>query len=62
MSSITGIEGLKPTLNIIKHSKKIAIANKETIICGWGLIEKELKKIKLNLFLLTLNIFPYGLF
>ncbi len=46
MSSITGIEGLKPTLNIIKYSKKIAIANKESIICGWGLIDKELKKNK----------------
>tara|TARA_B100000963_G_scaffold354164_1_gene370154 strand:+ start:1842 stop:3020 length:1179 start_codon:yes stop_codon:yes gene_type:complete len=46
MSSITGIEGLEPTLKIIKHSKKIAIANKESIICGWGLIKKELKKNK----------------
>jgi len=46
MSAITGIEGLKPTINIIKHSKKIAIANKESIICGWDLIEKNLKKYK----------------
>tara|TARA_B100001121_G_scaffold75928_1_gene67332 strand:- start:523 stop:1716 length:1194 start_codon:yes stop_codon:yes gene_type:complete len=44
MSSIVGIDGLKPTLKIIKFTKKIAIANKESIICGWGLIEKELKK------------------
>ena len=29
MNAISGIEGLKPTLNIIKYSKKIAIANKE---------------------------------
>ena len=46
MSSITGINGLEPTLNIIKYSKKIAIANKESIICGWNLIKKELKKNK----------------
>ena len=46
MSSITGINGLEPTLNIIKYSKKIAIANKESIICGWNLINKELKKYK----------------
>ncbi len=46
MSSITGIQGLKPTIDIIKHSKKIAIANKESIICGWDLIEKNLKKYK----------------
>ena len=46
MSSITGIQGLKPTIDIIKYSKKIAIANKESIICGWNLIEKNLKKYK----------------
>jgi 1-deoxy-D-xylulose-5-phosphate reductoisomerase len=42
MSSITGINGLEPTINIIKYTKKIAIANKESIICGWNLIKKEL--------------------
>ncbi len=44
MSSIIGIEGLEPTMRIIKFSKKIAIANKEAIVCGWNLIIKELKK------------------
>ena len=38
MSAITGIEGLDPTLKSIKYTKKIAIANKEAIICGWNLI------------------------
>ena len=46
MSSISGLDGLSSTLKIIKHTKKIAIANKESIICGWNLINKELKKIK----------------
>ena len=46
MSSISGIHGLEPTINIIKHTKKIAIANKEAIICGWHLIKKNLKKFK----------------
>ena len=46
MSSIIGIQGLRPTIDIIKYSKKIAIANKESIICGWDLIEKNLKKYK----------------
>ncbi len=46
MSSISGIEGLEPTYNIIKHTKILAIANKESIICGWNLINKELKKNK----------------
>ena len=44
MSSISGIQGLKPTIEIIKFTNKIAIANKEAIICGWDLIQKELKK------------------
>ncbi len=46
MSSITGVDGLYPTINIIKYTAKIAIANKESIICGWGLIQKELNKYK----------------
>ncbi len=46
MSSITGIEGLEPTFSIIKFTKKIAIANKETLICAWNLIFKELNKYK----------------
>ena len=44
MSSISGLEGLNPTLKIIKHTNTIAIANKEAIICGWSIINKELKK------------------
>ncbi|MBD1135398.1 1-deoxy-D-xylulose-5-phosphate reductoisomerase [Pelagibacterales bacterium SAG-MED47] len=46
MSSIIGLDGLSPTLKIIKYTKNIAIANKEAIICGWNLIDKELKKNK----------------
>ena len=46
MSAISGFDGLQPTIEIIKHTKSIAIANKESIICGWGLIQKELKKYK----------------
>ena len=46
MSSISGIDGLKPTFNIIKFTKKIAIANKESLICAWPIIKKELNKNK----------------
>jgi 1-deoxy-D-xylulose-5-phosphate reductoisomerase len=46
MCSISGFQGLKPTLDIIKFTKTIAIANKESIICGWNLIKKDLKKYK----------------
>jgi len=44
--SITGVAGLKPTLDAIKISHNIAIANKESIICGWNLIERNIKKFK----------------
>ena len=46
ISAISGLAGLKPTIDIIKFTKKIAIANKESIICGWSLIQKELIKNK----------------
>ena len=46
MSSISGLNGLNPTLNIIPHTKTIAIANKESIICGWNLIQSKIKKYK----------------
>ena len=48
MSSISGLAGLEPTLKIIKHTKTIAIANKEAIICGWDLINGKIKKYKTN--------------
>ena len=46
MSAISGISGLDPTCKIIKYSKKIAVANKEAIICGWNIIKKDLKRYK----------------
>ena len=48
MISIIGIDGLNPSLQLIKYSKNIAIVNKESIICGWNLIKKELNKFKTN--------------
>ena len=44
MSSISGLAGLKPTLDAITFSKTIAIANKESLICAWNLIQKKLIK------------------
>jgi 1-deoxy-D-xylulose-5-phosphate reductoisomerase len=46
MISIVGIDGLKPSLQLIKYTKNIAIVNKESIICGWNLIKKELIRYK----------------
>ena len=48
MCAITGTDGLSPTLQSIKFTKNIGIANKEAIICAWNLIKKSLKKYKCN--------------
>ena len=42
--AIPGIAGLKPTIQLIKSSKKIFLANKESIVCGWNIIKKIAKK------------------
>ena len=44
ISAIPGIEGLEPTINSVKKSKKLLIANKESIIYGWHLLKKDSKK------------------
>ena len=46
MSSIVGIAGLQPTVDAIKVSKTVAIANKETIICGWEILSKQMRRYK----------------
>ena len=46
VTAIPGLAGLPLTLSIIKKSKKMLIANKESIICGWNLINKNSLKYK----------------
>tara|TARA_B100001250_G_C19802198_1_gene791618 strand:+ start:1061 stop:2233 length:1173 start_codon:yes stop_codon:yes gene_type:complete len=48
INAISGISGLEPTLKIIKCTNNIAIANKESIICGWKFIDRALKKNNTN--------------
>ncbi len=48
INAISGINGLEPTLKIIKSTKNLAIANKESIICGWKFIKKKLVKNNTN--------------
>ncbi len=49
VAAIPGIEGLSPTLLMIKKTKKMLIANKESVICGWTLINKQSVKYKTKL-------------
>ena len=46
ISAIPGLAGLLPTITLIKLSKKILIANKESVICWWNLIENTALKNK----------------
>ena len=46
MSCIVGLAGLQPTIEAAKVSRTLAIANKETIICGWSILSKIIKKHK----------------
>ena len=46
MMSLVGLDGLRPTLQLIRYSQNIGIVNKESLICGWTLIRKKLKKFK----------------
>jgi 1-deoxy-D-xylulose-5-phosphate reductoisomerase len=48
MISISGLDGLKPTLKLSKYSKNLAVVNKESLICGWSLIKKNLETYKTN--------------
>ena len=49
LSAIPGIEGLEPTIEMVKKSRKLLIANKESVICGWNLIKNASKKSKTKL-------------
>ena len=46
ISAIPGIAGLEPTLIMTQRSKKVLIANKESVICGWNLIKNLAVKFK----------------
>ena len=48
MVSISGLDGLKPALKCAKFSKNLALVNKESIICGWDLIQKQIKRYNTN--------------
>ena len=49
IAAIVGIAGLEPTIQFSKQSKKILLANKESIICGWHILSKIIKKNKTEL-------------
>ncbi|MBL7129365.1 MAG: 1-deoxy-D-xylulose-5-phosphate reductoisomerase [Ignavibacteria bacterium] len=49
LSSVVGFSGLKPTIEAIKSGKKIALANKETLVVAGSLVNKLLKEFNTEL-------------
>ena len=49
ISALVGIAGLKPTYNMIKNGKTVALANKEVLVAGGELIMKTAKENKAKL-------------
>ncbi len=49
ISALVGISGLKPTYNMIKNGKTVALANKEVLVAGGELIMKTAKECKAKL-------------
>ena len=44
VTAVSGMIGLKPTLVAIREKKRIALANKETLVCAGELVMQEAKK------------------
>lgn len=44
INSVVGMAGLEPTLTAIKAKKKLALANKETLVAGGSLVTKTAKE------------------
>ena len=44
VTAVSGMIGLRPTLSAIAHGKRIALANKETLVCAGELVMAEAKR------------------
>ncbi len=49
LNSLVGFSGLKPTIQAIENKKRIALANKETLVVAGGIIMKLLKENNVEL-------------
>jgi 1-deoxy-D-xylulose-5-phosphate reductoisomerase len=49
ISAITGIDGLRPTLAAVQEGKKIALANKESMVVAGSLIQERVRKFEAQL-------------
>lgn len=49
LMAISGIASLKPLLTAIKHSRRVALANKESFVVAGGLVKRQAKKYNTEL-------------
>lgn len=49
VNAVVGFRGLKPTLEAIKRDKTVALANKESLVCGGELVKESLKHHQANI-------------
>lgn len=50
LTAMVGFSGLLPTINAIKHKKRIALANKETLVVAGELITKLVQENKVSVY------------
>jgi 1-deoxy-D-xylulose-5-phosphate reductoisomerase len=46
VSAITGIDGLRPTLTAVRAGKKVALANKESMVVAGAILQKEASRTR----------------
>lgn len=44
LSAIVGAAGLRPTLNAVRQGARVALANKESLVCAGALVLEEIRK------------------
>ncbi len=44
INAIVGMAGLRPTLSAIEHTKRLALANKESLVCAGDIVMKRIKE------------------
>lgn len=50
VNAAVGFRGLKPTLTSLEKGKDVALANKESLVCGGDLVKEALKKTNTKLY------------
>ena len=50
LNAIVGIDGLKPTMNVINNGMNLALANKESLVLAGDIVTRSAKKYQVDIF------------